>query len=57
MFIDAAESIICGVDAFQCNLGHCISYRNVCDGVIDCGNVEDERDCPSNKQGELNFSV
>jgi hypothetical protein len=40
----------CTADQFQCHADNkkvdCISKAMVCDGVSDCMNGEDERDCP-----------
>eukprot|EP00118_Oscarella_pearsei_P008454 m.43590 g.43590 ORF g.43590 m.43590 type:complete len:222 (+) comp33460_c0_seq1:146-811(+) len=37
----------CGGKAFQCGNGQCVSIEKQCNNVVDCTDLSDETDCPS----------
>jgi hypothetical protein len=38
----------CAKDQFQCLSGACISKSYVCNGIFDCPNYDDEKNCGKN---------
>ena len=57
LFSAEADPIPCNSQAFQCNRGRCIHYRNVCDGVVDCQYGNDELDCPEYNEGIHTYCI
>ena len=50
----------CPGGSLQCYNGKCISYRDICDGVQDCSQNEDETDyidCSKYGRGGMNSSI
>ena len=43
----------CPRDEFQCENGSCISSRWICDGLYDCGDKSDEKDCVVNSDSKI----
>jgi len=42
----ACDCAACRPDQFQCaNTSRCIPGGWICDGIIDCGDMSDERNC------------
>ena len=43
------------LDQFECEIGRCVPHENVCDGMVDCQNGQDEADCGDNDSEENDF--
>lgn len=46
--------LVCKIDQFDCGNGNCILSSRTCDGVDNCGNGLDERNCVSSEVCRLN---
>ncbi|XP_069692113.1 basement membrane-specific heparan sulfate proteoglycan core protein isoform X26 [Periplaneta americana] len=43
--LELTSAQVCGSDEFTCNDGTCIDNRQVCDGIANCPDFEDETEC------------
>ena len=44
LFVSSGED--CDAEMFKCKDGTCLTKDKICDGPNDCGEGEDEADCP-----------